>query len=174
MHLGPMRALAMSGVLAMAAAQVACVDQARCAAAIDGVAQARAEGERRDRALAWLGFQQAQLAAQVNGDGEREALRRRVAMLEAENAALAARLETLAPPRAASSVKRRLDPSMPYELDRAPVSGKQEGTIFRRAIRPSRTLDPMVPYEPEAGAVTQAPTSAGPPATRTLDEDVPY
>lgn len=184
MHHGPARVLAIIGVLAAASASVACVDQARCDAAVEGVAQARAEGERRDRQLAWLGLWQAQLAAQTQGgtplgggDAEREALRQRVALLEAENAALTVRLDRAEQKLGATSSKRRLDPSVPYplttSLDRPPASGKHEGSILRRAARPSRKLDPVVPYEPGSGAVTQAPPAA-PPATRMLDEDVPY
>jgi len=180
MHLGPARAIVVSAVLAISAVPLGCVEKARCDAALEGVAHARAEGDRRDRQLAWLGLWQAQLAAQVQvgvADAEREALRRRASLLEAENAVLAARVER-AERRPAGGEKRRLDPSVPYDLTRLltrpPVSGKHEGSIFQRATRPSRRLDTVVPYELAPGAVTRAPSPAAPPATRTLDEDVPY
>jgi hypothetical protein len=163
--------LASLAVLAIGAA--ACVDRARCDAALEGVARARLEAADRDRQVARLALSQAQLAEELRR-GDREALLRRLAALEAENAELSARIEhaerALARARLAAALRRKIDEAVPY-VPAKEEAGKDEGSILRRAARPKRQLDEAVPYEARAPS-TSARTDE--PIKRTLDEAVPY
>jgi len=132
-----------------------CADPSRLDALEANLGRARAEAALRDRKLEWLRWGQSVLAerAALQGSAPRPAdLLEKIAALQAENAALRARLDR---------AERRLDEAHP---DAPP--------------RPAhaRTLDAQVPYE-----LTAAKDPAGPPPDRsdkaprrTLDETVPY
>jgi hypothetical protein len=178
------RVLTASGLLLLAGASTACVDEARCDAALAGVAGVRSEAARRetqrDAQIAWLRWWQTSMAVQlqsVAANAGNDALKRQLAALEAENAMLAQRLERaerrIEEARApASSVEhglaaqppvapRRLDPVVPYDLtgflSRPPSSGKREAHgATGAASRPLERRDPV------------------PAGQRTLDETVPY
>lgn len=177
------RLFAVTSIVALASG---CIDEARCDAAMDGIARARREAVQRDLQIAWLGWQQAQIAAavvdggtRVTSDPERDAMQRRIAALEAENASLMVRLgraeRELAAPRGSLS-RRRLDEAVPY--DRVAVRPSDDDGLVRRGMLPSaRTLDEAVPYELQAehrAAPLTTLRASKPPSKRTLDESVPY
>jgi hypothetical protein len=180
---------AMSAVIALSVSSIACVDATRCEAALDGVERARAEAARHEQEIALLGARQAALAGAMGGlrDAEREALRGRIAALEAENMALAARVqraeEKLAEARGTPvvTIRRRLDEAVPYDvasLSRPRASAKSEAGALRRVVKPMRRLDEASPWGDDARVgVSNGPRAArgaDEPARRTLDEEVPY
>jgi hypothetical protein len=123
----------------LVACTAGCADPSRVDAVEAGLARVRAEGTLRDQKLAWLHDHQTILAAYAVRRDEREALAKRIAALEAENAALLQRLSraehrldaaTGVPP----APTRTLDEQVPYEL------------VSDRAQPARRTLDERVPY----------------------------
>jgi hypothetical protein len=106
-----------------------CADPSRVDAVERELARVHAESAQRQRETAWLYWATNILVertrAPAGGDG-REALVRRIAALEAQNAALAARLDR---------AEHRLDPSAPS----APAASPQP--------TPTRVLDQTSPYE---------------------------
>jgi hypothetical protein len=115
-----MKHLSAPVTLLVIAGATGCADPSRLDALEAGLARVRAEGTLRDQKIAWLHHNQTIVAAYAVPRDEREALARRIAALEAENAALLKRL---------ARAERRLE---------AAGSDAQEP--------PRRTLDEQVPY----------------------------
>jgi hypothetical protein len=157
----------------------ACVDASRVDALDESVARMRAESALRDQQIGWLRWGQVVLAGVVYGrGGDRDALARKVATLEAQNADLSARLDraerrgdapdTLA---AAPAVATRvLDENVPYEVGGFAVAtrraDKRPGVSARPVSAHARRLDETVPYD--------APATEARVFPRVLDETVPY
>jgi hypothetical protein len=172
----------------------ACVDASRVDALDESVARMRAESALRDQQIGWLRWGQVVLAGEVYGHGgDRDALARKVAALETENADLSARLDRAerrdAPdtPSAAPAVATRvLDENVPYEVGgfAVPVRGRAAtrrpdkravtlgdgqrlpGPPARPVSAHARRLDETVPYDAQASEARVFP--------RVLDETVPY
>jgi hypothetical protein len=136
--------------LLLLACTAGCADPSRVDAVEADLARVRAEGTLRDQKIAWLHDHQMILAAYAVRRDEREALAKRIAALEAENAALLQRL---------SRAEHRLD-AVPMG-----TSPPNPGT-GNAPPAPTRTLDEQVPYE--------LMSDRAQPARRTLDERVPY
>jgi hypothetical protein len=147
-----MKHLAAPLALLVLAGAAGCADPSRVDAVEAGLARVRAEGTLRDQKLVWLHDHQMILAAYAVRRDEREALAKRIAALEAENAALLQRL---------SRAERRIE---------AAGGDAHAG--------PARALDEQIPYElashhPDGSPAAPAPDHTQPPR-RTLDERVPY
>ena len=158
------RLLITSAAVLLAGASTACVDEARCDAALAGVTRVRAESAQQGAQIAWLHEWQLSMASRMASAAspDSEALKQKLAALEIENAALTERLAraerrldeghavaTGTPESApAQGRTRRLDEVVPYDLTgfltRPRPSSRREAQAPRRA--PSRQLDETVPY----------------------------
>ena len=161
------RVVLSAAALLSAGASTACVDEARCEAVVGGagVARARVEVAQRDLQIAWLRGRESAMASQMESASVSrggDTLLRKVAALEAENAALTERLGRAE--RVLDEVRGKASAS----LDGAPAQA------------PTRRLDEAVPYDltglltrprPSPRRQAQAPRREPP---RRLDETVPY
>jgi hypothetical protein len=157
-----MRATTFSAIVIVLAVSTGCADQSRCAAALDRYEHLQDEIARRDLRIQSLEQMHMALLFRLGPrdvDG-RDALAKKLALLEADNQELAARArhaqEALDVERQqrillANSPRRPLDEAIPY--------GAREPDIFddliafdprkeARREHPRRVIDEAVPYEP--------------------------
>lgn len=175
----------LSGALLLLVGAPACVDASRVDVLETSVARMAAEAAQRDQVrdqqVGWLRWGQIVLAGEVYGhSSDRDGLARRLAALEAENAALTARLEHAEQHREAPRIAfvdapaRVLDETVPYDLGfvaRRPdkrLGKRPEAPPPRAASAHARRLDENVPYEHDARS------SDAKDLPRVLDETVPY
>jgi hypothetical protein len=173
------RATVLAAALLLSAAAPACVDAARVDALEANVARIRAESAQRalqqEQQLGWLRWGQIVLARDVYGQAaDHDVLVRKLAVLEAENAELTARLER-------AEQRRDAPRAMPADaLGLRPGLRADEPPY---APGPARVLDETIPYDvgsfvPAVAKKTEkrpAPPARVPSAhARRLDEAVPY
>lgn len=159
-------------VLLLLATAAGCADPSRLDAVEAGLARVRAEGALRDQKLEWLRWAQSVVAERTGPGGDAHV--KQIAALQAENAALAHRLER---------AERRLDAAPPAGDGQRPASPPALSSSASRSAH-TRSLDQRVPYEIASrpigdrdGASAQLPGHldvrlAAP--RRALDETVPY
>jgi hypothetical protein len=156
----PVSRLAWLALLAVIAPTAgACVDAGRCEAALAGADRARADALRQEAQVMWLRMQLATFAGdlQARSAADRDMLLRRLAALEAANAAVLARLDH--PQAGAVAVPPPPVPPPPAPPPPAPPPPP----VAKRAPPP---LDTSSPY---------APRGASPPRTALpIDEASPY
>ena len=138
-----------------------CADNSRCDAALASIERARAEARQHDAQLTWLRMQLAVFAAelQARNAADRDVLLQRLALLQAENAALAQRLD--------HAQQAPVVPPLPSAVSVQPLP-------LPRPVAPVLVAPPPAPAPALPSRRTPSQVEAKADKGRGIDEASPY